>query len=404
MTEFAKKLVVLMAKRRLSYKQLAALVGAAEVTVQEWCGGRYAPRPVFRHLIAKTLQVPLADLWPELDDMTELARKLMTIMAKSGVSNLKLAKLTGVTENAVCDWCKGRCTPLPANRQQIADALQIPLTELWPERSDMVFANRLLSVMGKRGFRSREALAARLAEVSGNTVKSMLQMISLWLNGRHLPAKTSRVRLCHALSVSYAELFAGIPLPKTGRALPPPPNPDLCPWCEERPCRVTLFQKVTHRNRHTFWKVENFCSDYCRRASRRFNLHNHDPLWPTLEQAQRLLAAAGIKTFDQYMADKPEGMPWHPHKVYGSFRLLVPDGDTQPIPEHHYVILAMANHGIFHRIIGDRIGISQVRVSQIVRVMQQIEAAGFTSLRIPSLANRKTPPKQTMRARKEVVA
>jgi hypothetical protein len=128
-------------------------------------------------------------------------------------------------------------------------------------------------------------------------------------------------------------------------------------------------------------------------------------------QAREVLKQCGITRYKQYRdwKDRPAGLPREVYRIYGSFTILLSEEQrTHPIPDHHYVVLALYNtettnkKGWLARI-ARCVDLCPESVLYIIKYMREVEANGFTNLRRPNAGRLGRTPRVTMRAARPFV-
>jgi transcriptional regulator with XRE-family HTH domain len=116
---------------------------------------------------------------------------LRRLMAERGLTVRELADLADVCQDTICDAARGRRLPTYAVAERLADALEVDVAQLWPDRDTTALAHAI----AERGMGVEELAAA--AGVS-------LRAAERWLTGKSRPGPEAAARL-FALGLPVAQ-------------------------------------------------------------------------------------------------------------------------------------------------------------------------------------------------------
>lgn len=119
---------------RLDRDELARRMGVAARTVQAWESGEKAPRDQDVPYLAQALEVPVeaveAVLAARDADLPPLGRVIRRRQRLLGLSRASLAERAGLDQATISRWVHGRHEPDESKLAQLADALELDVTEL----------------------------------------------------------------------------------------------------------------------------------------------------------------------------------------------------------------------------------------------------------------------------------
>ncbi|MCU1448499.1 MAG: hypothetical protein JWP02_669 [Acidimicrobiales bacterium] len=119
---------------RLTRAALADAIGVVAQTIVAWEHGYRVPRPNQLRRMADVLKVDIDTLTDSVprrgSPTTTLGELILERQRELGLRLVDVAKRAGATESTVSRWVNGRNKPAASSLQRLADALEVPFTDV----------------------------------------------------------------------------------------------------------------------------------------------------------------------------------------------------------------------------------------------------------------------------------
>ena len=196
---------------------LASQVGVSVVQVDRWLTHRDKVRPEMQDRILSWLEVPSAAVFSDKKPLnpvkprTRPARKLVSVLVQLDVTPKQLAKRLYTDERQVADWCELKETVTPDQQDQIANALGMATSEVFPAQE--LWGAGLQNALHEVGLD-----AGKLAHTLGLADS----LVTEWVEEKERVPDKKQHWIANYLHIREALLFSEIKSTESSETEPPP--------------------------------------------------------------------------------------------------------------------------------------------------------------------------------------
>ncbi|WP_435593340.1 helix-turn-helix domain-containing protein [Nocardia sp. bgisy118] len=122
-----------MREAGLTPQSLAERLEVDQKTVERWISRGRIPYPKHQHSVSVAVGVSADDLWPDRPDKP-VNERLQLAVFEAGMTPEQLARKLHVTPTQVHRWIQRGTVPYPRHQSAVAEAVQVPEDQLWPDR------------------------------------------------------------------------------------------------------------------------------------------------------------------------------------------------------------------------------------------------------------------------------
>jgi len=117
----------------MTYQSLGEQVEVSTKTVERWITTGRTPYPKHQHAVAAVLGVSADELWPDRPEKP-VNERLEQAVFDAGMTWEQFARTLRVTPTQVRRWIQRGTVPYPRHQSAIAEVVQVPEDQLWPDR------------------------------------------------------------------------------------------------------------------------------------------------------------------------------------------------------------------------------------------------------------------------------
>ncbi|MFI6363175.1 hypothetical protein ACIBG0_10545 [Nocardia sp. NPDC050630] len=122
-----------MREAQLTPQTVAERLEVDPKTVERWISSGRVPYPKHQHSVSVMVGVSTDDLWPDRPNKP-VNEQLQQAVLDAGMTPEQLAQKLHVTSTQVRRWIQRGTVPYPRHQSAIAEAVQVPEDQLWPDR------------------------------------------------------------------------------------------------------------------------------------------------------------------------------------------------------------------------------------------------------------------------------